>query len=113
MADDKTLSGLCYPNSYGRHFFVAIQEVMGTKGLNALLHRADLLQYINKLPPDNQSRGFDIAHMTALAIGFFLIFGRLGGSGLAKRTGRAFFQRGFPKPKVRPSLESGVRAMLD
>lgn len=95
MRDLVPESGYYYPNKMGRIFLLAMEEVMGRNGLNALLNLTDLRQFINDLPPDNLAREFDFAYISNLNKGLEDIYGARGGRGLALRGGRALFARGL------------------
>lgn len=91
-------SGFYYPNKFARITIEALEEVMGKNGLNAILHMADLSEYINNYPPDNLEKEFDFAYFTALCVALEEMYGPRGGRGLALRAGRATFAdalRGF------------------
>lgn len=91
-------SGFHYPNKFARITIEALEEVMGKNGLNAILHLADLSEYINNYPPDNLEKEFDFAYFTALCVALEEMYGPRGGRGLALRAGRATFAdalRGF------------------
>lgn len=88
-------SGYYYPNKMGRILLLAMEEVMGRNGLNALLNLTDLRQFTNDLPPDNLARDFDFAYISNLNRGLEDIYGPRGGRGLALRGGRALFARGL------------------
>ena len=95
MRDLVPLSGYYYPNKMGRILLVAMEEVMGRNGLNALLNLTSMQQFIDTLPPDNLERGFDFANISNLNQGLDEIYGPRGGRGLALRGGRAIFSRGL------------------
>lgn len=95
MRDLVPASGYYYPNKMGRILLLAMEEVMGRNGLNALLNLVDMRQYINELPTDNLERGFDFANISNLNKGLEDIYGPRGGRGLALRGGRAIFSRGL------------------
>jgi len=95
VKDLVTESGYYYPNKMGRILLVAMEEVMGRNGLNALLNLVELRQFINDLPPDNLEKEFDFAHISNLLRGLDEIYGPRGGRGLALRGGRAIFSRGL------------------
>jgi hypothetical protein len=78
-----------------RIFLLALEEVMGRNGLNALLNLINLRQYITELPPDNLNREFDFAHVSNLNLGLEMIYGPRGARGLALRGGRAIFSHGL------------------
>ncbi len=88
-------SGYYYPNKMGRILLVAMEEVMGRNGLNALLNLTDMRQFMQELPPDNLGRDFDFAHISNLNKALEDIYGPRGGRGLALRGGRAIFSRGL------------------
>jgi predicted hydrocarbon binding protein len=86
------LSGYYYPNKFSRIYLEALEDVMGTNGVNAILNLAGLSQYIGNYPPDNLGReGFDFAEFTALQVALEEMYGPRGGRGLAQRAGRATF----------------------
>jgi predicted hydrocarbon binding protein len=96
MAREK--SGFYYPNKFARITIQAMEEVMGTNGLNAILNQAGLKDFIGNYPPDNLEKGFDFADYTALNIALEDMYGARGGRALALRAGRATFAealRGF------------------
>lgn len=88
-------SGLYYPNRLARIFLLAMEDVMGRNGLNAVLDEAGLHRYIDHLPPDTLDRQFDFADMAALSAGLETLYGPRGGRGLALRVGRACFVHGM------------------
>ena len=84
-------SGLYYPNKISRIALLAIEDVMGKNGLNAILNLASLPEIINNYPPDNLERQFDFADFSAIQGGLEEMYGPRGGRGLALRAGRATF----------------------
>ena len=88
-------SGLFYPNKIARLALLAIGEVMGTNGLNALLNLAGLSHLIDNYPPDNLSRQFDFADFSAINGALEVMYGARGGRSLALRAGRAVFNEGL------------------
>lgn len=88
-------SGLYYPNRIARITLEAMEEVMGTNGLNAVLNLAGLSDYIGNFPPDNLEKEFDFADYTALQVALEDMYGERGGRGLALRAGRAAFSEGL------------------
>ncbi|MFC1959464.1 4-vinyl reductase [Chloroflexota bacterium] len=88
-------AGLYYPNRIARIVLEAMEEVMGTNGLNAVLHLAGLSEYIGNYPPDNLEKEFDFADFTALQAALEDMYGERGGRGLALRAGRAAFSEGL------------------
>jgi len=88
-------SGYYYPNKFARIFIEAMEEIMGTNGLNAILNLAQLGQLVGNYPPDNLEKGFDFSDFTALNVALDDMYGPRGGRGLALRAGRATFAQGL------------------
>lgn len=88
-------SGLYYPNRIAGLFFLAMEDVMGKGGLNALLSLSELQAYIDQPPPNNLARQFDFAYLSALNQSMEEMYGARGGRGMALRIGRACFARGM------------------
>ena len=82
-------AGLYYPNKIARIYIMAMEDVMGKNGLNAILNLAGLSNYIDNYPPDNLERQFDFADFTSLNAALEDMYGPRGGRGLALRAGRA------------------------
>jgi len=59
-------SGLYYPNKIGRIYLMAMEEVMGTNGIKAVLNLAKIPELINNYPPNNLAREFDFADFGAI-----------------------------------------------
>ena len=88
-------SGLYYPNKVVRIALLAIEEVMGRNGLNAILNLANQSHLINNYPPDNLDRAFDFADFSSIQGALEEMYGPRGGRGLALRAGRATFTNGL------------------
>jgi predicted hydrocarbon binding protein len=84
-------SGLYYPNKFARITILAMEEVMGKNGLNAILNLAGLSNLIDNYPPDNLERQFDFSDYSAIHAALEEMYGPRGGRGLALRAGRAVF----------------------
>lgn len=84
-------SGKYYPNKFGRMTILALEDVMGRNGVNAILNLANLPELINHLPPDNLEKKFDFADYSAINGALEELYGVRGGRGLAERVGRATF----------------------
>jgi len=84
-----------YPNRMGRIIFLALEEILGRSGLNAVLNQAHLAEYIDHLPADNQDLEFPFEHVGRIQAALEDSFGPRGGRGLALRTGRACFKYGL------------------
>lgn len=88
-------SGLYYPNRIARHFFLAMEDVMGRGGLGMVLNLAKQDSYIEQYPPDNLAKDFDFTSMAAIQIALENTYGVRGGRGMALRIGRAAFSQGM------------------
>jgi predicted hydrocarbon binding protein len=88
-------SGFSYPNKFALIILMAMEEIMGKNGLNAILHLAGLEEFIGSYPPDNLEKQFDFAYLTALNVALEEMYGPRGGRGLALRAGRATFAEGL------------------
>ncbi len=84
-------AGLFYANKIARITIMALENVMGKNGVNAILNLANLRTLVGNYPPDNLDRQFDFADFTAINIALEEMFGPRGGRSLALRSGRAAF----------------------
>jgi predicted hydrocarbon binding protein len=78
-----------WPNKMGRMFLLALEDVMGKNGVNAVLNLARLRHLINNYPPNNLDLGWSFDEMGALNQALEDMCGPRGGRGLATRAGRA------------------------
>jgi hypothetical protein len=88
-------SGHYYPNRIARIYLLAMEEIMGKNGLNAVLNMAKLSNLIDNYPPDNLDKEFDFSAYSSLNGALEEMYGPRGGRGLALRAGRASFARGL------------------
>ncbi len=84
-----------YPNKMGRIVLLAMEEVMGRNGVNAVLNLAHLRQLISNYPPNNLDREFAFEHVGGVQQALDDMYGPRGGRGLALRAGRASFKYGL------------------
>ncbi len=92
MTSEKTYY---YPNRMGRILLLAMEEILGRSGVNAVLNLANLPNYINNYPPHNQDMAFSFASISQLQIALEGAYGPRSGRGLAQRIGRASFKYGL------------------
>lgn len=78
-----------WPNKMGRMFLLALEDVMGKNGVNAVLNLARQRHLINNYPPNNLDLGWSFDEMGALNQALEDMYGPRGGRGLATRAGRA------------------------
>ncbi|HKZ84534.1 MAG TPA: 4-vinyl reductase [Anaerolineae bacterium] len=91
----ETVTTFYYPNKMGRIILIAIEEVMGRNGVNAVLNLAGLKHLINNYPPNNFDRAFSFEEVSALLKALEDLYGPRGGRALAVRAGRAVFKFGL------------------
>lgn len=89
-------SGNYYPNKLARVYILALEDVMGKNGLNAIMNLAGLSHLIDNYPDDNFEKEFDFADFSALNWALREMYGPRGGRGLELRAGRAAFARALP-----------------
>jgi predicted hydrocarbon binding protein len=84
-----------YPGRMGQIVLLAMEEILGRSGLNAVLNLAGLTEYL----PDSSSHTRDVKfpfdHIGRLQIGLERSYGPRAGRGLAQRAGRACFKYGI------------------
>jgi predicted hydrocarbon binding protein len=86
-------SGYTLPNRFARITLIAVEEMLGKKGMHALLNLAHLSHLIDNYPAANLERGFDFSEYASLNLGLEEMYGARGGRGLALRVGRETFSR--------------------
>ena len=77
-----------YPNKMGRIVLTALEEIMGSHGVNAVLNLADLQYLIDNYPPNNMETEFRFVEVASIQQTLDDMYGTRGGRGLALRTGR-------------------------
>jgi predicted hydrocarbon binding protein len=84
-----------YSNRMGRVILLAMEEILGRSGVNAVLNLVELPEYINHYPPYNQDLHFPFEHISSLQVGLEEAYGPRAGRGLAVRIGRACLKYGL------------------
>ena len=82
-----------YPDRMGRIVLLAMEEILGRSGVNALLRSVSLAEYID--PPSEQDLAIPFEHIAALQAALESTYGTRAGRGLALRAGRACFKYGL------------------
>jgi len=77
-----------YPNNMGRYVFIALEELLGRNGLNAVLNLAGLTHFINNYPPNNMEKKFPFASYAAVNQAIEDFYGVRGSKGLMLRCGK-------------------------
>jgi predicted hydrocarbon binding protein len=83
------------PNRMGRIILLAMEEILGHAGVNALLNLADLPAYIDRYPSFNQDLKIPFVHISQMQTGLESAYGPRAGRGLALRVGRACLKYGL------------------
>ena len=84
-----------YPNKMVRIVLLAMEEVMGRNGVNAVLNLAHLHHLVNNFPTNNFDRQVTFEELGAMMRSLDEMYGPRGGRGLALRAGRACFKYGI------------------
>lgn len=84
-----------YPNKMGRIILLAMEEVMGRNGVNAILNLARLKTLVNSYPPNNFDRQFSFNEVGSIQQALEDMYGPRGARGLSLRAGRACFKYGI------------------
>jgi predicted hydrocarbon binding protein len=84
-----------YPNKMARIILLAMEEILGKNGINAVLNHTELNHWINNYPPNNLDLSFPFSDLSRIQVGLEDIYGPRGGQGLALRIGQATFKYGL------------------
>jgi predicted hydrocarbon binding protein len=84
-----------YPNRWPRIILISTEEIVGEKGVAALLNLAGLPQYIQNYPDDNMKKEFPFEHVGKLQQAFWDMYGPRGARVFATRAGRKTFNDGL------------------
>jgi len=84
-----------FSNKMGRIILLALEEVMGRNGVNAVLNLARLQRRIGNYPVNNFAKEFAFDEVGQLFQALDEIYGPRGGRGLARRAGQSCFKLGI------------------
>ena len=84
-----------FPDGLGLIMLLALEEVMGKSGLNALLNLSSLSYLINNYPSAASDKTTTFETISKLQNALRQAYGPHGGHGLALRAGRIFFSNGL------------------
>ena len=91
----QTLLTYYYPNKMGRLILLAMEEIIGRNGINAVLNLSGREHYINNYPPNNLDKQFSFNDLSSITQSLDGLYGVRGGQGLALRIGRACLTYGL------------------
>ena len=86
------LTGFTLPNKFVAVLLLALDELMGTNGLNALLNTAGLKEWIENPPAKNDERGVDFIQLTVLTQTLIDLYGEKGSQSLMRPANNRIFQ---------------------
>jgi predicted hydrocarbon binding protein len=76
-------------NKAFRAFLLGIADVLGKHGVEAVLHRANLPQYINNYPPSTMERSGHSIRFSQIAQAVYDVYGARGSRAIMQRVGRS------------------------
>ncbi len=88
-----------YPNKWARVMLTSAEEVMGEKGVAALLNMAKIPELIGNYPPDNMKKEFSFTRVGQLQQGIWDMYGPRGARVFATRAGEQAFKDGLTQFK--------------
>ena len=98
-----------YPNIWGRSILTSAEEILGDKGVNALLNLVGLTQYIGNYPADNIKKEFPFSHVAKIQQGLWDMYGSKGARVFATRGGEQTFQHSLSKyDKVQKAAQAAM-----
>lgn len=86
---------LYYPNRWGRLVLTSAEEIVGERGMAALLNMAKIREYIGNYPPDNMEKGFTFKQVSQLQQAIWDMYGPRGARVFATRAGEQTFNDGL------------------
>ncbi len=84
-----------YPNKWARIVLTSAEEIVGEKGIAALLNMAKLPEFIGNYPPDNMDKAFTFEEVGQLQQAIWDMYGPRGARVFATRAGEQSFQDGI------------------
>jgi predicted hydrocarbon binding protein len=98
-----------YPNIWGRSILTSAEEILGPRGINALLNLVGLSDYIGNYPPDDIKKAFPFSHVASLQQGLYDMYGSKGAKVFAIRGGEETFQHSLHKyDKVQKAAQAAM-----
>lgn len=89
-----------------RIWLETIQEIVGPNGLKAILNHANIKEYIDNFPPDNDELVIPVRDVKSLRLSLIDLFGGKGARGLQLRVGRKITHNFIEK---RPGIARATR----
>ncbi|RMF39755.1 MAG: 4-vinyl reductase [Anaerolineae bacterium] len=99
-----------YPNRWGRVVLTSAEEILGEKGVAALLNLAGLPHLIGNYPPDNMEKAFPFEYVSKIQQAFWEMYGGRGAQVFATRAGEQSFADGLSQfGKVAQAAQMAMR----
>lgn len=84
-----------YPNRWARLVLTSAEEIVGDKGIAALLNMAKIPEFIKNYPPDDMDKAFSFEQVGQLQQAIWDMYGPRGARVFATRAGEQTFQDGI------------------
>lgn len=84
-----------YPNRWGRLVLTSAEEIVGERGMAAVLNMAKIPEYIKNYPPDSMDKGFTFEQVSQLQQAIWDMYGPRGARVFATRAGEQTFTDGL------------------
>ncbi|MFQ5398869.1 MAG: 4-vinyl reductase [Anaerolineae bacterium] len=94
-SDDSQKEERFYPNRWARIILTSAEEIVGEKGVAALLNMAGIPELIGNYPPDNMKKEFSFEKIGRLQQAFWDMYGPRGAQVFATRAGEQSFKDGL------------------
>jgi hypothetical protein len=92
---NQILPSYYFPNKMGRILLMAMEEVLGSAGINDALTLANLPHRVGHYPPNNLDKQFSCDELSSTQAALERLYGNSCGRGLALRSGRVYFTYGL------------------
>jgi len=86
-----------YPNRWVRIILETTEDIVGEKGMNALLNLAGLSHYVGNYPSDDMNKGVPFADVGKLQEAYWQMYGDRGARAFAIRSGTKTFNDGLER----------------
>lgn len=84
-----------YPNNISRIVLLAMEDILGRHGVNALLNLSHHPELVNNYPPNNLELAFPFSQISDIHAALRAMFGERAGRAIAIHAGRETFKRGL------------------
>lgn len=99
MTPDGEKKTYYYPNKWARVVLTSAEEIMGSKGVTALLNMAGMPEMIGHYPDDNMKKEFSFEKFSKIQQAMWDMYGKRGARVFAARAGEQSFKDGLAQFK--------------